>query len=279
MRAIVSVSLLVVLGCSSPPAEPERANREGVRLIDAGEEPRRVLAYAIDDGLEQTHVECEIRASAGDDERTTRFSLALETSTRAIAGRELFDERIRIVEASADPDEDPQQARALRALVGATYAARVGANGWYEERTLPEVEGADPVVTASRDALAEIVLGATPLPSDPVGVGARWEAVASQGGAEPGGASREPGVRRGARLRTRYELVSFEGEHAVRLRVRIRQDGEAETRTEGRAEVVVDLRRAHPDGEAVHDRVRTVPVEGGRTLEVRQRVTVRVSPR
>jgi len=253
------------------------------RVIDPGEGPRRVLRYELPEGRQQDRITFDFDVRVAPDaarveaprQGTARIELRLETSTRRVAGASRFDQRVRVEGAQLTEETDPvlfASFHGFEALQGTTYAARLESTGLYSERTLPIVSGLDPQRQAALDLLTETVFGAVPLPTEPVGAGARWEVHRASDAVGP---STPPDVT------ATYTLLSFDGE-AVRLEVRIRPSG---ARTPAgalaasvRGNVRVDLHRTFASGRSERTLDAEVPL-GARRVAVHQRVITRAEPR
>ncbi|MGH1493207.1 MAG: hypothetical protein ACRBK7_28055 [Acidimicrobiales bacterium] len=149
-------------------------------LLDAGAEPRTELRMDIPDGTTQTMVmeqqQTIVQEVGGQvlQEIETSTITKAELVTATVEGGYLITSTI--VEAEAAPDSDPaiaaQMTAALQASVGITSQVQVDYWGNLLSNEIGGTEGLD---TTSNEVVQSTSQLSAPLPTDPVGVGARWE--------------------------------------------------------------------------------------------------------
>jgi len=185
----VTYGLLILPGCKSDTAKD--AKIEPVLVLEAGEEPRALLRYTIEDGTITTST-MELSTSSMATTTTTGAKIAIPPSLRIVvssgpaikveSGYTRFDIRIVNAEAIMPPGVDPEVERDLNR--SAALLKKV--SGWMEvddrgivqRSNLSQAEKNSEVparllmtIVNARTSLARVIL-----PAEPVGLGARWEA-------------------------------------------------------------------------------------------------------
>lgn len=167
---------------TTPAADPD-----GVTLITAGDEPRTELRYDIADGHE---VDATLRQT-----QTTTQSLdgqpGMEVSITMLfdlvgqvdAGGDTFTMRASLENGRLSDDTDPELEDAIgeiaSAFDGATFVSTFDTRGQVIEHSIENASGfeSDPMMMSMLQSLTDQNAFSTPLPAEPVGVGARWSST------------------------------------------------------------------------------------------------------
>jgi hypothetical protein len=170
---------------------PATGSPPQISVLDAGQEPRNALRYRFDDGIsESASLEMTIRlnVSMGGAQQqvvafpTVRMQVKLGPIAVADDNSARFDFAIGSAELIDGADTNPGLAAALRGSLGAlpsvTGWARIDAQGAMLAGDLSFADGVDPQLTQVFDSAEQSLRQMTaPLPTEPVGLGARWQAT------------------------------------------------------------------------------------------------------
>jgi hypothetical protein len=159
---------------------PSGAGPDGMRLLEAGAEPRRTLRYQFEEGTRVTFVSkttMEISAEGGPPlpglPRKEQSHHTSEITVKDVDALGIATIESRLLSASSDAR--PPAGTLDEAMVGATSTARVDSRG----RTLDEDATYPEGARATMKALAPLTKGRSTerplLPEEPVGPGAKWE--------------------------------------------------------------------------------------------------------
>ncbi len=149
-----------------------------VTLLDPGAEPRSVLSYQLTHGTESEHRVTARSTIAqvlgGDPEQDfSRPEVTLPITARIGASNAMGQNVTLTVGAATSPDDSTRAA--LEAAPGSEATLRMSKSGAVHELTLsPSPESNDTAREALEHALFQTVYGVGVMPSDPVGIGARW---------------------------------------------------------------------------------------------------------
>ena len=177
-------SLLLLQGCKTNTAADVPA-RVPFEVLDAGQEPRALLRYSIEDGTTTTATTKFIVSSEAKGETTVAMSglrsLEIKTVLGPARNREhevLYDYEIThanaVVASGASREARQEIERGAASLKGAGAAASINDRGRFLSSSMNERAMGVPVRALLAIINTELALSQIVLPEDEVGVGARW---------------------------------------------------------------------------------------------------------
>ena len=187
-----------------PPGAADKVLPQGqppiVRVLDAGPEPRSDLSYALTKGTSQKMamamdmaVSVKTKGQTMPQTPMPRMTMIFDTTSADKNAAGEFKIDARLTGTSVDPNggQQEQMARALRpqieALKGLGMLYWVNPKGHVHDVKLDVPASAPPAAQQIMNGMSQSFESmVTPLPPDPVGVGARWQVVSriSTGGAD-----------------------------------------------------------------------------------------------
>ena len=256
----------------SPASDANPQEEPGVKVVQAGAEPRARLRYQVTAGTTETLVLEQSRSEGmvGQKPRTlppSKLTLALSVKSKSPAGES--DGSYEVKEATFGGDSKPTGAvaseiqKALSKLIGARGNFVVSDRGHVRKVEPVSPPGADAVTAQAIIGLADSMQVAfVTLPAAAVGPGARWEHTFD---------SRQSGIN--VKVVARYELVSITGTE-VKLKVTSTQEAAKQTmdlgggqklditgyKTEGTGDITLSTTHLSP-------RAMTTETKGGMILE------------
>jgi hypothetical protein len=183
---------------SASPATSGSTSGGPVRMLRAGAEPRQILRFSPKPGDAQTvtitikmGMALQMGPGPGQGMKLPPMQITFDTVVKSVSddGDIEYETVIKDVTVMDDPDSPPQMVEAIKASMGGIKGlsgAGVYSNRGISKRTeLKASTSKDPMVLQAAEQMKDAMSNfATPLPEDPVGVGARWEVripIKSQG--------------------------------------------------------------------------------------------------
>jgi Family of unknown function (DUF6263) len=188
LAAVIAASLARPLA-AAPSAVP--ADAPVVKLIDPGKDPKKALRLTAKVGLRRTMVmsmKMTMAMTMGANSvpaqklPETRMTMDMKVTNVAPNGDIRYEFTIKKPEVIADKDANPQvvdaMKNALKGMDGMNGYAVVSSRGFTKEADINMPPNMDPsmrqLMEGTKQSLNQI---SSPLPEEPVGVGARWETI------------------------------------------------------------------------------------------------------
>ena len=189
LATLVAFSLCRI-AAAAPPADVP-ADAPVVKLIDAGKDPKKPLRLTAKVGLKRSMVMTMKMAMAmtlgansmpKQDLPETRMTMDMKVTNVAPNGDIRYEFKIKKPEVIADKDANPMvvdaMKKALKGMEGMSGYAVVTSRGFTKEADINVPANMDPqmkqFMEGTKQSLHQI---ASPLPEEPVGVGAKWETI------------------------------------------------------------------------------------------------------
>jgi hypothetical protein len=194
MKKLALATLVVASFCrfaaAAPPADVP-ADQPVIKLIDAGKDPKKALRLTAKVGLKRSMVmtmkmamAMTLGANAMPMQKLpeTRMTMDMKVTNVAPNGDIRYEFKIKKPEVIADKDANPMvvdaMKNALKGMEGMSGYAVVTSRGFTREADINVPANMDPqmkqFMEGTKQSLHQI---ASPLPEEPVGVGAKWETI------------------------------------------------------------------------------------------------------
>ncbi len=194
---------------------PAGASSTGVRLLEAGAEPRKVLRLHPAAGDKQTmnmvmKMAMDMNMGQGQSQsiKLPAMNMTMETTVKEVSGDGdvTYDLVLGDCGVAEDQDALPQVVEAMKSalagLKGLSGSGKISSRGIVKAADIKIPSGAAPQVRQTMEQMKDSIAGmSSPLPEEPVGAGAKWE-------------NKTPVKTQGMNLEqtVTYELVSINGE-------------------------------------------------------------------